>query len=297
MAVQLGGYTAREINSPLTGTLEVPLTRAVIPYRARGEGALHGGRLHDIGLGAVVDGNDPSRADVVDLGSAQLRVVDLTGPLVVLGWLYPSGLSSLRRTVLEEETGDREGARSFTFKMALRVLDGVGFGPLTRPTLLRIGFRDLCQDLDLHEGTAVRLILPAGGVARVHLDYDGTTLVVRTGRSRRCPDLEGALTDAFPERELFRTVLRDPVGTEGYHLPFPTPRSLSEVRDLMSRLRRGLIELLERFEPDRCRSLRALTGVLGARDSLRSLRGPIDPLSLERVPRSPSGASGRKGVH
>ncbi len=163
MDLNLNAGTGFELEASLTGIFQVSLTRAVLPYRDGRELALPGGRLADVGLGVVIDGADPARAEVVDLGSAEIRVVDLTGPLVVLGWLYPSGLRSLRRVVEDSGFEELDRTRAFTFNMALRALNSAGFSPLTRPTVLRIGFRDLCQDLDLHEGTAVRLLLPSGG--------------------------------------------------------------------------------------------------------------------------------------
>lgn len=288
-----------EAGSPLTGTFEVPLTRAVLPYRDDGDGVLPGGRIGDIGLGVVVDGSNPARADVVDLGSAETRVVDLTGPLVVLGWLYPSGLRTLERVVAntEPDGGNPDQAQAFTFSMALRVLQGSGFSPLTRPTILRIGFRDLCKDLDLHEGTALRLVLPSGSVARVHLDYDDVTLVVRTGRSPRSPELEAALGDAFPGREILRGTLRDAAGTQAYQVPLSVPRTLPRTRTLLGKIRRGMVHLLARFEPDRYRSLRDLTRTFGERDSLRTLTEGADAPRLEPIPTARGRARGTRAVH
>lgn len=292
--------TASDLEAPVTGTFEVSLTRAVLPYRDEEDRTLPGGRMGDIGLGVVVDGSNPARADVVDLGSAEARTADLTGPVVVLGWLYPSGLRTLERVVgaANPEEGARERARSFTFSMALRILEGTGFSTLTRPTILRIGFRDLCRDLDLHEGTAVRLVLPSGTVARIHLDYEDVNLIVRTGRSPRDSELESALADAFPGRELLRGSLGDPAGTQAYQLPLPTPRTLTQSRTLLRKLRRGLVHLLARFEPDRYRTLRELTGTFGERDSLRSLKEAAGAPRIETVvaPRE-SGIRGLRGVH
>lgn len=287
-----------EPDSPLTGTFEVSLTRAVLPYGAERDGEPPGGRMGDIGLGVVVDGNNPARADVVDLGSAELRTADLTGPLVVLGWLYPSGLRTLERVVsnVGSEDGDLDRARSFTFAMALRILGGAGFSALTRPTILRIGFRDLCKDLDLHEDTALRLLLPSGSVARIHLDYHDVKLVVRTGRTPRSPELESALGDAFPGRPILRG--RDAAGSQAYHLPLSVPRTLADTRTLLRKARRGLVHLLARFEPDRYRSLRDLTRTFGERDSLQSLKDGNELPRFEPVltVRS-SGTRGFRGIH
>ena len=297
MDLGLSAGAGFETDASLTGTFQVSLTRAVLPYRDDRDRVLSGGRLADIGLGVVVDGSDPARADVVDLGSAEIRVVDVTGPLVVLGWLYPSGLRSLSRVVEDAGLEDMDRTRGFTFSMALRALNSAGFGPLTRPTVLRIGFRDLCQDLDLHEGTAVRLLLPSGGVARVHLDYETVTLVARTGGSLPNRDLESALVDALGGRELLRGSLQDPVSAQAYHLPLPIPRSLSDTRRLLDRMRRGFVHLLARFEPERYRSLRDLTGTLGERDSLRSLKDRLDLPRMETVIPVERRSSGVTGVH
>ncbi len=295
MDLNLSAGAGLEADASLTSTFQVSLTRAVLPYRDAGDHVLPGGRLPDIGLGVVVDGGDPAMADVMDLGSAEIRVVDLTGPLVVLGWLYPSGLRSLKRAVEDTGLDERDRTRAFTFAMVLRALNTAGFGPLTRPTVLRIAFRDLCQDLDLHEGTAVRLLVPSGGVARVHMDYESATLVTRTGGSLPNRELESALMDAFGGRKLLRGSLQDPVSAQAYHLPLPVPRSLVETRRLLERLRSGFVHLLARFEPDRYRSLRDLTRTLGERDSLRSLKDRLDVPRMETVvpfERPPSGATG-----
>lgn len=279
MQLNAGPRLELESESSLTGTFQVSLTRAVVPYRDVEERGPIGGRIADIGLGVVVDGSDSVRAEVLDLGSAETRVVDLTGPLVVLGWLYPSGLRSLTRVLEGLGPEESERARAFTFSMAVRALNVAGFGPLTRPTVLRVGFRDICQDLDLHESTAVRLILPDGGVARIHLDYESVTLVARTSGNPPDRALQGLLVEAFGGRELLKGSLQDPVSAQTYHLPLPIPRSLDDTRRLLARIRGGLVQLLARFEADRYRSLRDLTGTLGERDSLRSL------VEREKAPR------------
>jgi len=297
MNLSLRAGAGLETDVSLTGTFQIPLTRAVLPYgESRGK-VPHGGRLTDIGLGVVVDGADPARADVIDLGSAEIRVVDLTGPLVVLGWLYPSGLRSLRRVVDGAGADELDRARSFTFSMALKALESSSFSPLIRPTILRIGFRDLCKDLDLHEGTAVRLLLPSGGVARVHLDYETVTLVTRAAGSLPNRELESALVDSFGASELLRGSLQDPVSAQAYHLPLPIPRSLSDTRQLLARLRRGLLRLLSKFEPERYQSLRDLICALGERDSLHSLKDRYEMPRMEAVVPVAHPATGIAGIH
>jgi len=297
MRTSLGAGAELDNDSSLTGTFQVSLTRAVLPYRDQSERDLPGGTIGDIGLGVVVEGDDPARADVLDLGSARTRLVDLTGPLVVLGWLYPSGLRSLRRAVDGASREEVERARAFTFSVALRSLNAAGFGPLTRPTVLRIGFRDLCQDLDLHEGTAVRLLLPSGGVSRIHLDYETVTLLVRTGRSAPERDFETALVEAFGPRELLRGGPADSTAGQAYHLPLPVPRSLADTRRLLDRIRRGLGHLLARFEPDRFQSLTELSKALGERDSLRALRDRAEEQPMEAVVPPVRSSAGVTGIH
>lgn len=298
MHLHTSTFVGFEHESPLTGTFEVSLTRAVLPYSDLSDRTPPGGRIQDIGLGVVVDGADPARSDILDLGSAEIRVVDLSGPLVILGWLYPSGLRSLRRGVESSSEGNLERARAMTFEVALRALQGAGFGPLTRPTLLRIGFRDLAQDLDLHEDTAIRLLLPTGGVVRVHMDYEAATLVARTGRSTPDSELERTLVDAFPGQEVLRGRLRDdPAGAQAYHIPFGIPRSILETRNLLTEIRKGMVRLLAHFEPERSRTVTDVTGAFGERDSLRSFQDNVALPRLERVTASQSSGAGLREVH
>ena len=59
MDLSLSAGAGFETGASLTGTFQVSLTRAVLPYRDAGDRVLPGGRLADIGLGVVVDGSDP----------------------------------------------------------------------------------------------------------------------------------------------------------------------------------------------------------------------------------------------
>jgi len=298
MHLHTNTFVGFEHESPLTGTFEVSLTRAVLPYNNLSDRTPPGGRIQDIGLGVVVDGADPARSDILDLGSAEIRVVDLSGPLVILGWLYPSGLRSLRRGVENSSDGNLDRARAMTLDVALRALQGAGFGPLTRPTLLRIGFRDLTQDLDLHEDTAIRLLLPSGGVVRIHMDYEAATLIVRTGRSTPNVEFERTLSDSFPGQEILRGRLRDdPSGAQAYHLPFSLPRSFAETRGLLSEVRKGLVRLLAHFEPERSKTVIDLTATFGERDTLRSFHDKVSLPRLDRVESRSTGGTGLREVH
>jgi hypothetical protein len=260
---------SRRSEAAFTGTCEISLRRAVVPYRDPSELALPGGRIGDLGLGLVLENSDASRSRVLDLGSGEVRFPDLSGPLVLLGWIFPRLFRDLTHR-LEEPVEAREVAR-LTRPVALRLVAEAGFTPLTRPLHLRIGFRDLCQDLDLHDETAIRLSPPGAGPVRCHLDYDESVLVFRSGRIGPLPELDEALGDAFPSRRLLRRIRDHGPRTQEYHLVLPVARSLSEVRHEMGRLRRGFLHLLARFESDRYRALREATAAFGERDSLAPL--------------------------
>jgi hypothetical protein len=279
-----------------TGTCEVSLTRAVLPYPDPEEHRLPGGRIRDLGLGVVMDGSDPVRADVLDLASAELRTVDLRGPLVILGWIFPAAHRAVERLLARGEDAPDAGRR-LGFHLALDLLGQTGYTSLTRPVFLRLGFRDICQDLDLNEGTAVRLSLPEGRVARAHLGYETAIVVVRTGRSERTPILEEALADAFPGRDLLRVVAGAGQGTQEYHILLPIPRTIQEARKELRRLRRGFLHLLARFEPDRYRAARQAAAAFGERDSLAQIRAErVATPSAEKVGRV-RGLAGPRRVH
>jgi len=268
----------------LSGVCAVPLTRAVLRYRDPGDRSLPGGRIDDIGLGVVLEGRDPARAQLLELGSGNVRTVVLDGPLVILDWVFSSTLRILEEGVAK----DPDGFRRSTFSLAMGVLEQSGFSPLTLPLLLRIGFRDLARDLDLHEGTAVRLLLPGSRVARIHMEYETITLTVRTGVADRTPVLEEALRDAFPEARLHVSRSRDAAGIRSYHLPFQLPHGVSETRSLIRRVRRGLLHLLARFEPARYEALQEQVETFGVRDSLRRLRDRGEDPRMQLLGDSPA---------
>lgn len=267
-----------EAMADVPGVCEVTLTRAVVQYRGVHEADFLEGRIEDIGLALVLDGEFASASQVLDLGSAQVKQLDLSTELVVLDWIYDPTLKhvhQLLRAAADPSSQGKEARRSlapYCFDLALRVLLRTGFGPLSRPVLLRIGFRDICRDLDLHEGTSVRIAMGRGRIARARLDSDGNALLF--GTAFREPDevLEDALRAAFPLRDLRRVL--SSTGTEGisYQVRFPLSLTFSEVRAQVREIRDGLAHLLARFEPHRYRALQEVMETFGTRETLSRLR-------------------------
>jgi hypothetical protein len=262
------------------GVCEVTLSRAVVQYRNVHEAGLPEGRIEDIGLALVLDGEFASAAQVVDLGSAQVKQLDLSTELVVLDWVYEPTLDHVHKLLRAAADPGTEGGVArralapYCFDLALRILRRTGFGPLSRPVILRIGFRDICRDLDLHEGTSVRIAMGRGRLVRARLDYDGNAMLFST--AFREPDrvLEDALRGAFRGRDLRR--LLPTGGTEGgtYQVRLPLPLALPEARWLIREIREGLAHLLARFEPQRYRALREVLDAFGTRQTLDRLYLP-----------------------
>ena len=178
-------------------------------------------------------------------------------------------------------------ARQYGFRMAMGVLARVGFGPLTRPVLLRIGYRDLCRDFDLHEETAIRIVLGPGRVVRAHLDYDDCALVFRTAMHGPDRPFERAVMDAFPTAAVRRI---DPAGPEAslrYRVPFDLPTSVRDVRAVVGEIRHGLARLTSEFEPDRFHTVAGLVATVGARETLSELEAAELGAHDFTVPTSP----------
>lgn len=271
--------TRPEAMGDVPGICELPLTRAVVQYRDVHEMDTPGGRIEDIGLALVVEGRYAASSEVVDLGSGALKVLDLSTELVVLDWVYGPTVEHMGELITAAAaTRDDEGLRSYSRRLGLRVLERVGFGPLTRPTFLRIGFRDICRDLDLHEGTSIRFVLGPGRLTRAHLDYDACALVFRTAFREPDTALERALTEAFPKSELRRREATGEADSITYHLRLTLPTSLGEARTTLASMRRGLAALTARFEPDRYAALEGLMETFGARETLGALEihEPLD---------------------
>lgn len=267
------------------GACELPLTRAVVQYRDVHEVDTPGGRIQDLGLALVLEGRYASSAEVLDLGSGDVKLLDLGHELVVVAWVYEPTLDHVSGLLRERARGGEPGTLlRFANRVGLEVLDRAGYSPVTRPSLLRLGFRDLCRDLDLHEGTSIRVVLDGGRVVRVHMDYDANALLVRTPTGARDRRLEAALLEAFPERDLRCLVPPSAAAAGGYQVRFVLPQSLEELREEMAAIRRGMIRLLGRFEPDRVAAVQAHLATFGARETLAQLRPDDGGLRAEVVP-------------
>lgn len=276
-----------EAMADVPGACELSLTRAVVQYRDVHEVDTPGGRIQDLGLALVLEGRYASSAEVLDLGSGDVKRLDLGHELVVVDWVYEPTLDHAAALLRERARGGEAGPLlRFANRVGLEVLDRTGYSPTTRPSLLRLGFRDLCRDLDLHEGTSIRLVLDGGRVVRVHMDYDANALLVRTPTGARDRRLEAALVEAFPERELRRLVPPSSAAAGGYQVRFVLPQSLDELREQMVEVRRGLVRLLGHFEPERVRAIRSHVATFGPRDTLARLRADGSATRAERLARS-----------
>lgn len=265
--------TRPEAMGDVPGICELPLTRAVVQYRDVHEMDTPGGRIEDIGLAVVVEGRYAATAEALDLGSGKMKVLDLSTELVVLDWVYEPTLEHIAGLLTAAASGkDDTPLRQYAFRLGLRVLERVGFGPLTRPTFLRIGFRDICRDLDLHEGTSIRIVLGPGRLTRVHLDYDGCALLFRTAFQEPDAQLERGLVAAFPDAEVRRLVPSVPSDALDYQVRFPLPSGMEEARSCLAGMRRGIGTLVARFEPDRFEVLEGILTTFGSRETLAGLQ-------------------------
>ena len=279
-----------EAMADVPGVCELPLTRAVVQYRERHEVDLSGGRIEDIGMALVLEGRYASRAEAVDLGSADVKELDLSTELVVLDWVYEPTLRHVGRLLSEDSprgVAEAGSLGSYCFDLALHILRRAGFGPLSRPVILRIGFRDLCRDLDLHEGTSVRISLGRGRLVRAHLDYDANALIFRTASFGPDSGLETALAAAFPGRDMRRMIPDDSRASVAYQIRFPLPLSLPEARESLHSMRLGLTHLVAKFEPTRYRAIDGILRIFGARETLARL--PLRPPSHSFLPLPPTG--------
>ena len=262
-----------EAMGDVPGICELPLTRAVVQYRELHEMDTPGGRIEDIGLALVVEGRQAGSAEVLDLGSGRIKVLDLSTELVVLDWVYEPTLGYVTELIRETaKTKQDEPLRSYAYKLGLSVLERVGFGPLTRPTLLRIGYRDICRDFDLHEGTSIRFVLGPGRISRAYLNYDACALSFKTAFTEPDAPLEHALLDAFNSAaEVRRFEMISEADSIEYQVRLPLPTTFAETRASLGGMRRGLAALMARFEPDRYESVGHLMDTFGQRETLAGL--------------------------
>ena len=247
----------------MPGLCELPLTRAVVQYRDVHEivPALRAGS--DIGLAVVVSGRFASSVRAVDLGSGAARFLDLSSELVILNWVQEAVVARLgrldRATHADPEAGDR--LRRYGFGLALRILGRHGFTPVTRSTLLRIGFLDICGDLDPEGRAEVRIDDGARSVVRARLDCDSCALVFRFPRPGSGRPMERIVQAAFPGRRM----------TDGHRIPLGIPATFADLTACLRVARRGLGALIAHFEPERHRELRRLVDVFGERATLHRL--------------------------
>ena len=262
-----------EAMGDVPGICELPLTRAVVQYRELHEMDTPGGRIEDIGLALVVEGRQAGSAEALDLGSGRITVLDLSTELVVLDWVYEPTLGYVTELIRETaKTKQDEPLRSYAYKLGLSVLERVGFGPLTRPTLLRIGYRDICRDFDLHEGTSIRFVLGPGRISRAYLNYDACALSFKTAFTEPDAPLEHALLDAFNSAaEVRRFEMISEADSIEYQVRLPLPTTFAETRASLGVMRRGLAALMARFEPDRYESVGHLMDTFGQRETLAGL--------------------------
>lgn len=269
-------YGRTEAMGDVPGVCALPLTRAIVQYRDVHEMDLAGGRIEDIGMALVVDGRYAAASEVVDLGSGRPKVLDLSRELVVLDWAYEPTHEHVEE-LLERAgaTDDAAEVRRYGFQVALNVLERLGFGPLTRPVLLRIGYRDICRDFDLHEGTSIRIVLGDGRIVRAVLDYDDCALVFRTALHTPDVEFESALLEAFPGVPLRRVSPSRRESSLRYRVAFELPRSMADVRGVLGAVRRGLARLASRFEPDRFAAVAGVVDTFGARETLSGFQGGV----------------------
>ncbi len=269
--ISLKSRSRPEAMADVPGVCDLSLTRAVVQYRESHEAVSSGGSIQDIGLGLVVEGRFAAASEVLDLGSGRLKVLDLSSELVVLDWVHQPTLEYINRLITDQE----EKLTSYSLRLAIKLLSRVGYGPLTRPTILRIGFRDICQDLDFHEGTSVRIVLSADlDTVRVNLDYNRGSLIFTVPSSDRYEKLEQALLKAFPENDIVYTGVQHASGTVQYEVLFAVPSNLAGVQLECLTIRMGLMCLLEMFESKRHEVIEHHLATFGRRNTLSQI--PLD---------------------
>lgn len=272
---------------------DLSVSGAVVQFRRRHFVGPDRERIDDIGIGLVLDGHCPAASVAMELGSHSVVQLDLSQELVVLGWVDLDTLTEVRRLADAAQGSGRvpKDAGPFCFGIALRCLRTLGFSTITRPSLLRIGFRDVLRDLDPDGARTVRVDLGSGRVSRVDLDADANSLRVDVP----APDevqaaVAAALAEAFPRADLRKSEREDEGCT--FEVRLPLPLSLMELRALVEQMRAGLAHLLWKFEPGRSQVVAEQLATFGRRDSLQRLEAaPATPPAPGPLPARPAGAS------
>lgn len=276
------GRAPPDAMADVPGMCDLPLTRAVIVYRPANIIEEPRGAIDDIGLGVVLVGDTPIYTAVVDLGSGAVRHVDLTTEIVVLDWVHQATLEHIRRLLgrnegLLAESGEARHPPLVQFcqKLALVILGRVGYNGFTRPTVLRIGFRDIVRDVDPNETTAARLSIGPRNTAEIHMDVENVALTVREHHSVGESSLLGAfLHEAFPTAS-HRAHQDGEEGRQEVEVRLALPTSVWEARELMSEVRAGLLRLYAHYEPERHAAVRRRLDVFGPRETLLVLGDQI----------------------
>ncbi len=273
---------APEAMADVQGACALPLTGAVVQYRRRHEAERPATRANDVGAALVLEGRFASSVHALDLGSGRERTLDLTSELVVLDWVHEPTLAHVRSLAAPDDPSDAgasDDLRRYGLDLALRVVERRGFGPLTRPVVLRIGFSDLAADFDPFHDGSVRIATGPAAVARARLDEDANSLVFRSDAPAAA--FSDALRRAFPGATVVRARraasgrTRDPGEIRGEadrEVRLGVPVAYGEARASLDAMRRGLGALLARFEPERFRASEALVATFGRRATLDRLR-------------------------
>lgn len=275
-------YARLDTLTEFPGAGELSLTRAIVQYREAQAVDGAGEGIDDIGVALVVDGDYAAAAEALDLGSGRIRHLDLATEVVILDWVYASTLDYVRillrtpGTLFATPAADPASPlRRYGQDIALGVLARIGFGALTRPTFLRIGFRDILRDLDPNEHPAVRVAAGPDDRIEVRMDCDNNGLLVWRRRPAGDAELKRLLLALFPTADVRRLA---PEAHARFQLRFPLPYTFQDARDLLRDLRDGILGLFANFEPERHRATRHALDVFGPRDTLSRLgRRPVEP--------------------
>ncbi len=268
----------------VVGHADLALTRAIVQYRAHQVVGRVPEHPSDIGVALVIEGQYAASASALDLGSVRVRELDLSGELVVLGWVDQDTVDQVVEA-LDSQGADpaRRGRLGpLCFGLALRLLDELGFTPVTRASHLRIGFIDICRDLEGDGDGTIRIDAGREGVVRVAFDADQNLLAFAPSTTGGHPAFCGALKHAFAGLDVRR---RTPHSASPwrYQVRLPLPGSLVEARGVLERVRIGISRLIAHFESVRYRALREQLTTFGKRDTLSRLRTVTEPKGWEAV--------------